>query len=165
MNLPIKTLLAAAAAVCMLAACEPEPDVRTLDSGPPIAPEDESSRDFGDYVLHFNALSTDQLEPAVAKQYDIVRSKNRVMLNVSIIKKVPGATGQSVPGSVSASATNLNGQLKNLSLREVQSGGAVYYIGDVSISGEETLVFNVDATPINESSRFSVRFARQFFGD
>ena len=160
-----KIFLVAATALLLLVGCEQEPDIRTLDSGPPIVPADQSSRDFGDYVLHFNALSTDQLEPEVAKQYNIVRSKNRAMLNVSIIKKVAGATGQSVPGSVSATATNLNGQLKNLSLREVQSGGAVYYIGDVSISGEETLIFNIDATPINETSRFSVRFSQQFFGD
>jgi hypothetical protein len=40
----------------------------------------------------------------------------------------------------------------------------VYYIGDVAVAEGETLVFTVDATPMNESSRFSVRFTRQFYG-
>lgn len=140
-------------------------EARDPDRAPPAAPADETSRDFGDYVLHFNAISTDQLDPKVAKQYDIVRSKNRAMLNVSIVKKVPGTTGQSVSGSVSASAANLTGQLKTLNLREVQEGGAVYFIADLPVANGETLIFNIDATPINETSRFSVRFSSQFFAD
>ena len=59
---------------------------------------------------------------------------------------------------------NLNGQFKDLTLREVREGDAIYYISDVPVGNDETLVFTVDATPINETSRFSVRFQRQFFG-
>jgi len=149
-----------------LAACGGgNPDIDTFDSGPAAVPLDASSKDFGDYVVHFNALTTDQLTPEVAKQYGIVRSPNRVMLNVSIVRKEEGTIGQSVPGSVSAAATNLTGQLKNLQIREVKSGGAVYYIGDVAVADQETLVFNIDVTPMNETSRFSVRFTRNFLAD
>ncbi|MGI9329987.1 MAG: DUF4426 domain-containing protein, partial [Gammaproteobacteria bacterium] len=141
-------------------------DIETVDRVPPARIlTDASSKDFGNYVLHFNALTTDQLTPAVAKQYGIVRSKNRAMLNVSIVRKDEGTTGQSVPGNVSASASNLTGQQKNLQLREIKSAGAVYYIGDVDIANRETLVFNVSATPENEGDEFSVRFTRQFFSD
>ena len=141
-------------------------------SGTPIAmpaPAAEaanvSSKDFGDYVVHFNAISTDQLAPEVAKNYSIVRSKNRAMLNVSILKKVAGTTGVPVPGSVSATAANLNGQLKDVNIREIKEGEAVYYIADVPVSNAEALLFTLDVTPINETSRFSVRFSRQFYGD
>ena len=44
--------------------------------------------DIGDHVVHFSAQSTDQLPPEVARAYNIVRSKNRAMLNVSIIREV-----------------------------------------------------------------------------
>lgn len=140
-------------------------DIDTFDSGPAAVPSDASSKDFGDYVVHFNALTTDQLTADVAKQYGIVRSPNRAMLNVSIIRKEAGTIGESVPGSVSASATNLTGQLKNLQVREVKEGGAVYYIGDVAVANRETLVFNIDVTPMNETSRFSMRFTRQFYAE
>lgn len=145
-----------------LAGCGGGEDIETFESGPAAVPLDATSKDFGDYVVHFNALTTDQLTQEVAKQYGIVRSPNRALLNVSIIRKQEGTTGKSVPGSVSASATNLTGQLKNLQIREVKSGGAVYYIGDVAIADRETLVFSIDVTPMNETSRFSVRFSRNF---
>ena len=127
----------------------------------------ETSRDFGDYVVHFNALPTSQLSPDVARQYDIARSDNRAILNVSIIEKNPdpGSLGTSVSGAVSASAINLTGQLKNITVREIREETAIYYIGEVLVSNQETLIFTIDVTPLNESSRFSIRYMKQFFVD
>jgi len=147
-------------------ACGPQPGEPGDRARPASAePELATSRDFGDYVLHFNAIRTDQLTPDVASQYNIVRSKNRALLNVSILRKQEGTPGVPVAGSVSAQAVNLTGQLKNLNIRQIQEGEAIYYIGDVSVSSGETLVFTIDATPMNETSRFSVRFVREFFAD
>ena len=42
---------------------------------------------------------------------------------------------------MTARARNLNGQLKSLAMRRVQEGTAVYFIGEVGISGDEILVF------------------------
>ena len=123
-----------------------------------------SSRDFGNYVLHFNAIRTDALTPEIARNYNIVRSSNRALVNISMIKKADGTPGVPVPGSVTAQAVNLNGQFKDLTLREIREGEAIYYIGDVAVANDETLVFTVDATPVNQTSRLSVRFQRQFFG-
>ena len=161
----LRILITTLTAALVITACSDEPSIQTVSSGPAAEPPNASMKDFGDYVLHFNAISTDALQPEVARAYNITRSKNRAMLNVSIIRKVEGTIGQSVAGSVSATANNLTGQLKNLTLRQVQEGDAVYYIGDVAVANGETLVFNVDATPINETSRFSVRFSRQFYAD
>ncbi len=125
----------------------------------------ETSRDFGDYIVHFNALSTQQLSPDVARQYDIARSSNRALLNVSIIRKEQGTLGTPVSGAVSASAINLTGQLKNITVREIREEEAIYYIGEALVSNEETLIFTIDVTPLNESSRFSIRYMKQFFVD
>lgn len=162
-HLPRRLLLAAAATLLTLG-CSPDPGPGS-ERPRSAEPETATSRDFGDYILYFNAIRTDQLTPEVARQYNIVRSKNRALLNVSMVRKVEGSTNVPVSGSVSAQAVNLNGQLKNLSVREVTEGEAVYYIGDVSVGSGETLVFSVDATPINETSRFSVRFIREFYTD
>jgi len=68
-----------------------------------------------------------------------------------------------VAGSVAARAVNLTGQVKNLELRQVIEGDAVYYIGEVPVANQETLIFDISATPLNESSRFDVRFQQQFY--
>ena len=151
--------------ISILAACgqSPAPSA-ALVATPASEPATSSSRDFGDYVLYFNAIRTDTLTPEIAKNYNIARSANRALLNISMVKKAEGTPGVPVPGSVIAQAVNLNGQFKDLTLREVREGAAIYYIGDVAVATDETLVFTVDATPVNETSRLSVRFQRQFFG-
>ncbi|MYF70586.1 MAG: DUF4426 domain-containing protein, partial [Proteobacteria bacterium] len=53
-------------------------------------------QEFGDYTLHFNALTTDQLPAEVAQRHGIVRSGNRAMLHVSILRKREGAVGEPV---------------------------------------------------------------------
>jgi len=152
--------------LAFLSACEqPTRTAEAQEQDQTVLPGTESTRDFGDYVVHFNAIGTDQLTQEVARQYGIVRSKNRAMLNVSILKKAEGTMGIPVTGSVSASAINLTGQLRNITLREIKEGTAVYYIGETSITDGETLIFTVDVTPINEASRFTVRFKKQFFVD
>jgi len=153
-----------AACLFLAAACE-QPAQPAAAAPEPALRSTESFRDFGDYVVHFNAISTDQLTPDIARQYGIVRSNNRAMLNVSILRKEPGTTGVPVSGSVSASAVNLTGQHKSMTLREIREEAAVYYIGELSVANEETLIFTIDATPINESSRFSVRYMKQFYVD
>jgi len=125
----------------------------------------ESSKDFGEYVIHFNALRTDELTPEVAREYSIVRSQNRAMLNISILHKQENAPAMPVAGAVAATAVNLTGQLKNLLVREIREGDAIYYIAETPITNGEVLVFSVDVTPQNEASRFSIRFQKQFFVD
>jgi len=161
----LRLLSATLATTIILAGCSPDTATQATDSIPPVEPPDVTSKDFGNYIVYFNAISTDQLQPEVARAYNIVRSKNRAMLNISIIKKVEGTIGQSVTGDVAVTANNLTGQVKNLVLRQIRDGDANYYIGDVPIANAEVLVFNLSVQPEDEIDRYSVRFSRQFFSD
>jgi hypothetical protein len=146
-----------------LAACSPATDVDVTNTQEGVLPATESSKDFGDYVVYFNALNTDQLSPEIAREYGIVRSKSRALLNVSIHRKQTGGPTEAVTGAVSASAINLTGQLKTMTLREIREEAAIYYIGELAITDGEVLIYTIDATPSNEPSRFTVRFKKQFF--
>jgi hypothetical protein len=126
-------------------------------------PSEPSFTQFGDFELHYNALRTDELSPEVARAYGIERSANRVMLNVSLLRKNPDGSTRPTDATVTATAYNLNGQLKNLEMRRVAEGGSVYFIGEVGISGAEILVFDISAVPLDEASKFSVQFKREFF--
>ncbi len=123
----------------------------------------ENSQDFGDYVVHFNALSTNHLPPAVTREYGIKRSKNLGMINIAVLSKMLGTTGKPVAAEISAMATNLTGQKRDISLREIREGTAIYYIGVFPITHEETLRFMVDVKPEGSSEAQQVKFKQQFF--
>jgi hypothetical protein len=155
--------LAVLAALAAVLGCEPGAPVDLTNTQEGVLPATESSKDFGDYVVYFNAINTDQLTPDVAQKYEIVRSKSRAMLSVSVHRKQDAGANVAVTAAVAASAVNLNGQLKSMTLREIREGEAIYYIGELAITDGEVLIYTIDVTPINESSRFAVRFKKQFF--
>jgi hypothetical protein len=123
----------------------------------------DSALDTGNYVIHYNTLSTDLLQPDIAKVYGIQRSKNRAMLNVTVVRKDEG-TGKAVPAAITASATNLNGQLRKIDLREVTEQNAIYYIGEFPVSDGETLDFTVSVKPEGGDERV-LEFRKEFFTD
>ena len=125
----------------------------------------EQAKDFGDYTIHYSAFTTDILSPEVAKSYKISRSKNRIMLNISVLKKIMGTTGQPVKAKIEATATNLNSQLKQLEVRELNDHGAIYYIAEATVNHKETLKFNISALPEGVETPFVFSFQQQFFVD
>jgi hypothetical protein len=135
----------------------------TLFAATPQTAAAEQSKTFGDYTVHYSAFSTDILTPEVAKSYRIQRSKNRALLNISVLKKLMGTTGQPVKADVKATATNLSAQLRELDVRELAEHGAVYYIAQTAVNNEETLRYDVSITPEGETAPFNFSFEQQFF--
>ena len=127
---------------------------------PQAQPAAASDVDIGGHVVHFSAQSTDQLPPEVARAYGIVRSQNRAMLNVSILKE---GTTTAVTADVSVRTVNLAGQLKNVTMRKIQEGDAIYYIGETGIANRETLIFNISITPEGKTDPSDVSFTREFY--
>ncbi|MDX2412118.1 MAG: DUF4426 domain-containing protein [Woeseiaceae bacterium] len=129
---------------------------------PEAQPAGATSTDIGDHVVHFSAQSTDQLPPEVARAYNIVRSKNRAMLNVSVLDE---ATSKPVAAAVTVKTVNLTGQLKSVTMREINEQDAIYYIGEVPVANRETLIFDISVMPDGSDESSDVRFKRQFFTD
>jgi hypothetical protein len=133
------------------------------DATVPVAePAEATSADIGDHVVHFNAQSTDALSPEIARANDIARSKDTVMLTVSVLGK---SDNKPVAADVKVKAVNLTGQLKSISLRKADVPDSIYYIGTVSIDNRETLVFDISVKPDGTDEASDVRFKRQFYTD
>ena len=141
----------------LLAACGGAGDNATV---PQAEPAGASFVDIGNHVVHFSAMSTDQLTPEVARAYNIVRSKNRAMLNVSVLE---AATDTPVTADVTVKTVNLTGQLKNVSMRMIREQEAIYYIGETPVANQETLVFDISIRPEGVEEASDVRFKRQFY--
>lgn len=163
MHRTIRTVgLAIASLALFLGGCE-----RGANSSPPTAqPAEETFKDFQDYEVHYNAVRTDALTADVAKSYGIQRAMNRVMLNVTVLRKTGDHQPRTpVEAQVDVDAYNLNGQLKGMEVRRVSEGEAIYYIGEATISGNEILVFDIKVTPTGETTPLEVKFKREFFAN
>jgi len=129
---------------------------------PKAVPAGETMKDIGDHVVHFSAFTTDQLPAEIAGLYNIVRSKNRAMLNVSVIAKENNSAS---PAAVEVKTVNLTGQVKNVTMRRIDEEEAIYYVGDTAVANRETLIFDISVTPEGVDFPSDIRFKREFFTD
>ena len=129
-----------------------------------LSSEAQQSQDFGEYVVHYNALNTNLIPPQVAQSYSIKRSSSRALLNVAVLKKVMDTPGTPVAASVSANGTNLTGQIREIEIRKIEdTEGAIYYIGEFPVHNLETYRFNIQVAIEGEEEPLVVKFKQQFF--
>lgn len=124
----------------------------------------QQAQDFGEYSVHYNALSSSLLTPEVAKAYGIRRSDSRALINISVLQNAENNTATAVKAGVTASGRNLTGQTRNIEMREINDGdGAIYYIGELSVRNMETFDFTVVVIPEGQNKPFNLKFRQQFY--
>ena len=132
-----------------------------LTSLPAIA---QQAQEFGDYIIHYNALSSSLITPEVAKAYGIKRSDSRALINIAVLKNAGDQMASAVKAKVTTSGRNLTGQTRNVDMREIDDGdGAIYYIGELSVRNMETFDFTVMVSVEGQNKPFKVKFRQQFY--
>jgi hypothetical protein len=123
----------------------------------------ENSTKADGYTIHHNAFLSTELAPDMASRYNIRRSPNRAVINISIIKNVPGTTGQPVTARVKVISHNLRGQVRTIPVREIKEKNAVYYIGEFLVENQESVTFTIEAIPSGENKPLQASLKQQFF--
>ncbi|MBN8760931.1 MAG: hypothetical protein BGO61_08610 [Thiobacillus sp. 65-69] len=128
----------------------------------PLFAHAEIVQRFGPLEIHYNALSTDELLPDVARAYKIERSKTRGLLTMSVLKR--GADGRlsPVPAKIAVYATHPSLQLATIDMREIQEGTAIYYLGEFRMTPPATLKFNATVETAGEPRR-ELSFEQAFY--
>ena len=117
---------------------------------------------FGNYIVNYNTFPSTFLDPAVAKAVGVKRSDSRGAMTISVRHKTQGIEVKSASATITATATNLIGQIRKLDFKEVKEGGALYYIGDFPIVRDEALTFTITLIPEGETQLHEFKFSRQF---
>jgi uncharacterized protein DUF4426 len=147
-----------------LGACEQQSTGSQSNSNRTAYETNVHDKEFGNYIIHINALTTDQLPTEVARGYKISRSKNRAMMNISVREKQASGE-QPVTATVNVIAKNLSNQQKNVEIREIKETDpvAIYYIGELPVSNEETITFELDVIPAGATEALLLSYSQQFF--
>jgi hypothetical protein len=124
----------------------------------------QQSEDFANHEVHYNALNSSLISPQVAQAYGIRRSSSSALLTITIMKKEEGTFGTPIRAKVKASGINLTGQRRTIDMREASdSGGAVYYLGELPIRNMELYNFTVEMEVEGEKRPLVVKFRKQFY--
>ncbi len=120
---------------------------------------------FENYTVHYNLLNSSLIEPKIATQYGIKRSKNIALLNISVIEDSDQPEGKPVIANVFGHGASLAGQLKQLAFKEVKEGSAIYYLATFPINNGERLSFDLQVQPNKKGKLIPIKFKRQVYLD
>lgn len=115
----------------------------------------------GDITVRATTLPTVQLNDAMARAYAVERDAGTVLLVVGM-RRGSQSDETSVPGSVTATASDLLGKRQRVVLRPVDSGGYIDHVGEFEVSMPDTLRFVVDVRPQGAAAT-TLEFNRDFF--
>jgi len=117
----------------------------------------EQSQQVGPFEVHYIAFPTTFLSPEIARQYDIVRGKDRALVNLSILD----AQGKAVTATVEGTMKNLPGQILPLKFVEVREGDALYYLASARYTDQEIVRFKIEFSPTADSTPQSYKLEFQ----
>ena len=98
------------------------------------------------------------LSKNIVNQYQIVRARDRSILNIAIKDQ----NGSSVKASIEGKKENLLGQQEELSFSEFSEGDAIYYVAAFKHGKEEFLRFSTEIQPPNKKSE-TLRFSKKLY--
>lgn len=125
----------------------------------------EQSTRVGDVTIYHNAITADTLTPEVAKTYGIQRSRNRGVLNVSVIKEQAGTTGTPVRALVDVDIVDAGEQKTRIPLREIKEQGAVSYLGEFPVGNGQEIEFEIRVRLPGATAPTTIRTSQEFFTD
>lgn len=120
-----------------------------------------TNKKFVHHTVCYNAFPGDTLPVQMTQKYDIKRSKNMALINITVLKNNPEHPGQGIAAQVSGVMQNLMGQKKKLTFREVHEGNAWYYLAEVKVEHDEVVNFFIHVKT-KDGQDYDVTFSKKF---
>ncbi|WP_337840923.1 DUF4426 domain-containing protein [Rheinheimera sp.] len=118
----------------------------------------EQKKTLGNWDVHYMALDSTMLDPAIAKTYGIERSHLNALLNISVLNSVDQQPQQvEIQGNVK----DLFGKTTVLSFKQVTEGKAVYYLAQLPVRNEQHLTFVIDIR--QGTTQQQLQFSQTFY--
>lgn len=115
----------------------------------------------GNWDIHYIAFPSSFIQPEIAKQYQLQRSKYLAVINISVLDNKDNDKAQNA--YVSGMAKNLLGQRTKLEFVKVTEGEATYYLAQLKYDNEEIYNFEIDVQQGNKTE--SIKFSQKFYVD
>jgi hypothetical protein len=121
----------------------------------------ERQEKFGDLIIHYNAFASGMLQPSIAKDAGLIRSKGQGVINITAIRD-----GKTVPASVSGTIKDLTGREKPLIFRPINANSAVNYIAQFAVEPDSsaTYIFTINVKAGDDDAH-TLSFNQEIFSD
>ncbi|MBN2979747.1 homoserine acetyltransferase [Pseudomonas fluorescens] len=96
-------------------------------------------KDFGDITVHYNTFTSSFLPPETAQKVGVVRSKEKGLINVTVIKGVTPVAAQ-----VTGTIKDLGGKSEILTFKQIEEKSGISYLAPYSVTQREYKTFTIN---------------------
>ncbi|WP_103734232.1 DUF4426 domain-containing protein [Pseudomonas sp. GZJR-8] len=114
------------------------------------------TKEFGDITVHYNTYTSSFLQPETAQAVGIVRSKEKGLINVTVIKGVTPVAAQ-----VTGTIKDLGGKSEILTFKQIEEKGGISYLAPYSVTQREYKTFTINVETGGEAHGF--QFNQELF--
>ena len=139
----------------LMAACSGGEKARVAEF---VAPAD-SSVDFGDLRVRYNALPTLSLDDAVAREYGVDQDAGSAMVVIAL-RRVASGEELGAEGEVSGEAYDLQGKRQHIDFSAVKTGDYTDHIGVLAINARDS--YRIEIKVASGGREETVKFQRNF---
>lgn len=134
-----------------------------LVAGSALAANQESFKWHGDQRIFYSAFGSTFLSPEVAVANQIVRGKDRGIVNIAVVEQLGTGTSAEVSGVVQ----NIFQQTQTLKFTEIREQDTLYYLAPFKFDNEDLLTFKIRVLPSveNGAGAYQFKFQKKMYHD
>jgi hypothetical protein len=122
---------------------------------------DKIFKKVGDNKIFFSAFNSTFIDPDVAVANQIVRGKDKGLVNIAVIVDV----GTGKPAVITGNVYNIFQMSQTLEFVEVREQDAVYYLAPFEFENEDLLTFKISVRADPKKPAYDFKFQKKMYHD
>ena len=125
--------------------------------------EEKLYKQHGDYKIFYSAFNSSFIAPEIAAANNIVRGKDKGLVNIAVMKELAVGT----PAVITGRVFNILQQSQKLKFVAIKEQQALYYIAPFEFEDEDYLTFKITVRP-NDGSKsydYDFKFQKKMYHD
>lgn len=115
----------------------------------------------GDYKVFFSAFNSTFIDPDVAVANQIVRGKDKGLVNIALVLEA----GKGQPAVISGKVFNIFQMSQELEFFEVREQETIYYLAPFEFENEDFLTFKISVQPTTGEPAYQLKFQKKMYHD
>ena len=118
-------------------------------------------KNHGDHKIFFSAFNSTFIDPDIAVANQIVRGKDKGLVNIAVVLKA----GSGQPALITGNVYNIFQMSQKLEFFEVREQDTVYYLAPFEFENEDFLTFKISVQSDPSMPAYQLKFQKKLYHD
>lgn len=118
-------------------------------------------KNHGDHKIFFSAFNSTFIDPDIAVANQIIRGKDKGLVNIAVVKKA----GSGQPALITGNVYNIFQMSQKLEFFEVREQDTVYYLAPFEFENEDFLTFKISVQSNPGEPAYQLKFQKKMYHD